>query len=151
MLFDGEPRPPPKIIDSCFISVQIHMKDAESAESKEKSNFRFFQFLFFEFWSFLYPNFRWIFHNDSKNKNWKKKISFYSAHCTSSKKMGSNLRREGGVCISLAGKWPIYIRNLIVEAFLRPCAHLDENIVLVRTWLEMGIIEQIYINYCENL
>ena len=31
-------------------SVQIYMEDAELAESKEKSNFRF---LFFELWSFL--------------------------------------------------------------------------------------------------
>ena len=32
---------------------QIYMKDAEPAESKEKSNFRFFRFLFFELWSFF--------------------------------------------------------------------------------------------------
>ena len=30
-----------------FKSVQIHMKDAESTEPKEKSNLRFFRFLFF--------------------------------------------------------------------------------------------------------
>ena len=30
------------------------MKDADLAESREKSNFRFFQFLFFELWSFFY-------------------------------------------------------------------------------------------------
>ena len=29
------------------------MTDAESTESKEKSNFRFFRFLFFELWSFF--------------------------------------------------------------------------------------------------
>ena len=29
------------------------MKDIECAESKEKLNYRFFRFLFFEFWSFL--------------------------------------------------------------------------------------------------
>ena len=31
-----------------FKSVQINMKDAVSVDSKEKSNFRFFRFLFFE-------------------------------------------------------------------------------------------------------
>ena len=31
-----------------FLSFQIYMKDAECAELKEKSNFRFFRFLFFE-------------------------------------------------------------------------------------------------------
>ena len=46
--------PPPPLNKS--LVVQIHMKDAESAESKEKSNFRFFRFLFFELWSFLYSN-----------------------------------------------------------------------------------------------
>ena len=48
------------------------MKDPESAESIEKSNFRSLQFLFFELWSFLYskwPQFRWIFTHNSKNKN----------------------------------------------------------------------------------
>ena len=35
-----------------------YMKDAECAESNEKSIFRF---LFYELWSFLYANFRWIF------------------------------------------------------------------------------------------
>ena len=37
-----------------FKSVQIYMKDAECAELKEKSNFRFFRLLFFELKSFLY-------------------------------------------------------------------------------------------------
>ena len=38
-----------------FKSGQIYMKDAECAESEEKSNFRF---PFFELWSFLTVNFR---------------------------------------------------------------------------------------------
>ena len=33
-------------------SVQIHMKDPESAEQEKKSNFIFFRFLFFGLWSF---------------------------------------------------------------------------------------------------
>ena len=40
------------------------MKDRGSNESKEKSNFSFFQLLFFELWSFLWrhlPNFQWNF------------------------------------------------------------------------------------------
>ena len=47
---------------------QIHMKDAEWAESKEKSYFRF---SFFELWLFLYSNhpiFRWIFTKTQKIK-----------------------------------------------------------------------------------
>ena len=36
-----------KNVPQFFQSVQIYMKDAECAESKEKSGFRFFQFLFF--------------------------------------------------------------------------------------------------------
>ena len=34
-------------------SVQIYMKDEESAKAKEKSNFSFFLILFFTLWSFL--------------------------------------------------------------------------------------------------
>ena len=81
-----------------FKSVQILMEDAESAESKEKV--KFFRFLFFELWSFLYPNFRWIFHDYLKNKNgknWKINFSFVSAHCASSIGTGSKQREgEGG-------------------------------------------------------
>ena len=40
-----------------FKSDQILMEDAESAELKEKSNLRFFQFIFFELWSFLIRTF----------------------------------------------------------------------------------------------
>ena len=36
-------------------SVQIHMKNPESDEQKEKENFIFFRFLFFEVWSFQCP------------------------------------------------------------------------------------------------
>ena len=59
-----------------FKSAQIHMNDVESVESKEKTSFRFLQFLFFELWSFLFifvPNFWWIFQDDSKHiKIWSK-------------------------------------------------------------------------------
>ena len=51
-----------------FLNVQIYMKDAEHAESKEKSNFRF---SFFKLWWFLWrhhPNFQCIFHDNLKNK-----------------------------------------------------------------------------------
>ena len=53
--------------------IQIYMKNLESDEWKEKSNFRFFPFLFFELWSFLsrhHPNFRCIF-----TITWKTKIA----------------------------------------------------------------------------
>ena len=45
---------------------------------KEKPNFWFFQFLFLELWSFLchHPNFRWIFHDNSRKKNGLKKNYF---------------------------------------------------------------------------
>ena len=42
-----------KIIYFFSKSIQIYMKDPESVESKEKSNFRFFRFLFLELWSFI--------------------------------------------------------------------------------------------------
>ena len=63
-----------KIIIANFIfkSAQVHMNDAESVESKEKSNFRFSQFLFLEIWSFFVlkePQFSMNFHDNSKNKN----------------------------------------------------------------------------------
>ena len=79
-----------------FASVQIYMKDAES---KEKSNFRFFRFLFFELSPEIlrrhHPNFRWFFHDNSKHKYRKKIVfffSFSSAHSTSSMKTGSKLK-----------------------------------------------------------
>ena len=37
-----------------FESVHIYMKDAECAETNEKSMFRFLRFLVFEIWTFLY-------------------------------------------------------------------------------------------------
>ena len=43
-----------KYINIFFKSGQIYMKDPESTETKEKSNIRFFQFLFFQLWSFLF-------------------------------------------------------------------------------------------------
>ena len=55
------------------------MKDAELAKLKEKSNFRFFLFLYFELWSFLYSNhsnFRWIFTITQKIKI--EKLIFHS-------------------------------------------------------------------------
>ena len=36
--------------------------------NRKKIKFQIFRFLFFVVWSFLYPNFRWIFHDNSKNK-----------------------------------------------------------------------------------
>ena len=45
-----------------------------------------------------HPNFRWIFHEYSKNKYWKNQkiiFSFVSAHCASSIKMVSKLRGTG--------------------------------------------------------
>ena len=74
------------------------MKDAEWAESKEKSYFRF---LFFKLWSFLViivlksPQISMNFLDNSKNKNRNVNFSFDSAHCASFMKMGSKLRGEG--------------------------------------------------------
>ena len=82
---------------------QIYMNDTESAEAKEKANFRFLRLLFFELWSFLYsnhPNFRWIFTiANSKSKNRKIEFSFVSAYWASSIKTGSKLRGKRGLHI----------------------------------------------------
>ena len=69
------------------------MKDAESAETNEKSIFQFSDFLVFEIWSFLYSklvNFFMIFEYkidyNSKienHKNRKIHFSFVTAHCAS--------------------------------------------------------------------
>ena len=89
------------------------MKDVELAESKEKSNFRFVQFLFFELWSFfgyfcnvITPIFDEFFTITRKIKSEHFFIiffSFYSAHNASSIQIGSKMI-AGGVCISLVGK-----------------------------------------------
>ena len=53
-----------------FVSVEIHMEEVDSTESKEKSNFWFFRFIFFELWLFLLifvPQFCFVPHN---SKNW---------------------------------------------------------------------------------
>ena len=73
------------------------MEDPESAESKEKSNFRFFRCLFFELWSLLFKSYQFSMnlHDNSKNRNRKIVFSFVSAHCASFIKVGSKLRGEG--------------------------------------------------------
>ena len=43
-----DPSPPP------LRSGHIHMKDAHSAESNEKSYFRYFRFLFFQLWLIVF-------------------------------------------------------------------------------------------------
>ena len=46
------------------------LKNAELAESKEKSDFYFSSYgQFWSFWWRHHPNFRWNFHDNSKNKN----------------------------------------------------------------------------------
>ena len=47
------------------------------------------------------------FHDNSKKENPKIDFSFDLAHCASLMKMGSKLKRGGGVCISLFGTGPI--------------------------------------------
>ena len=57
--------------------VQIFMKGAECSETNEKSNIRFFRYLFFKIWSFLYSKygqFSMNFHNNSNKKN----VNFFS-------------------------------------------------------------------------
>ena len=89
------------------------MQDPESGESKEKSNFRFFWFLFFKLWSFSYSNhhnFRWIFTITRKIKI--EKIVQYIFHTIQhiahlSWKWDQNWGRGArGVCISLVGTEP---------------------------------------------
>ena len=54
-----------------FLSDQINMKDPQSAESKEISNFRFFQFLFFDLVIFVTSSsqFSMKFRDNAINKN----------------------------------------------------------------------------------
>ena len=86
-----------------FKSVQI--KDAKCAESKEKSNLRFFYFYFSSYGHFcdvIIP----IFDNNSKNINlriFKLFFPYYTAHSPSSLETGSKLR-GGGLYI---GSWEI--------------------------------------------
>ena len=54
------------------------------------------------FYDVITPIFRWIFPDNSKNKNWRIFLlyfSFYSAHFASSIKTGSKLKGEGGLHI----------------------------------------------------
>ena len=71
---------------------------------ESKSNIRFLRFLFFELRSFFghfvtsSPQFRWIFHDNSKNKIRRIFLlffSFYSINCASFMKVGSKLRGWG--------------------------------------------------------
>ena len=60
------------------------------------------------FWSFLWrhhPNFRWIFHDNSKNKNWRIFLLFFPYYMAHSHKNRIKTEGEGG-CISLVGKSP---------------------------------------------
>ena len=79
------------------------MKDAECAELKEKSNFRFFRFLFFELWPRLnskYGQFLMNFHYNSrkKNRDFFVRFSFVSESLTTiwTKKSKRLFLREGG-------------------------------------------------------
>ena len=74
-------------------SVEIHMRDVESTESKEKSNIWFSRFLFFELWLFLVifvPHFFFLYPITRKIDD-----LFVWAHCASSVKTGSKLRGGG--------------------------------------------------------
>ena len=78
-------------------------------------------FCIFIFWSFLWchhPNFRWIFHDNSKNNNRRiflVSFPFYSAHSASSIKTGTKTEREVGVCIPLDGKRPVKVMKSTVN------------------------------------
>ena len=67
---------------------QIYMKDLESAEYKEKRNFRFFRYLFFEFLWKIPRKFGWRRHkndHNSKNKNRKNRKFGFSFYPTDSR------------------------------------------------------------------
>ena len=71
---------------------------------------QFSDFLFLELWSLLYSKlsqFLINFHDNSKNQIRKIHFSFVSAHCALSIKTKSKLNVEGGVCISVVGKYSI--------------------------------------------
>ena len=59
------------------------MKDVESAESKEKSNFSDFYFLSYGHFCTKNCQFSMNFYGDSKNKDRKIDFSLHSAHYTS--------------------------------------------------------------------
>ena len=89
------------------------MKYEESAESKEKSNFRFFRFLFFEYGHFLtifvtsYPQFLMNFRITRKIKIGKTgKLFFirFSTFCLIHKNLIKTER--WGFCITLVWKYP---------------------------------------------
>ena len=88
----------------------VQGQDAESAESKEKPNFRFLRFFIFQvmdIFVFKCPQFSMNFHDNSENKNKKNlkiDLSFDSTYWASSIKTGSKLMGEGSA-ISLVGKY----------------------------------------------
>ena len=112
------------------------MKDPESAESKEKSNFRFSDFYFWSYGYFCSKNCRFSmnFHDNLKNKNRKIDFSLDSAHFASFIKTGAKLRVGGLHMLS----WEItgvggpashnkknrhlYVRHYICRHFV--CRHL---------------------------
>ena len=98
-----------------FKNGQIYMKDAECAESKEKSCQIFPIFIFRVMVIFVLKtaNFRLIFRITRKLKI---DFSFHSALCASFVKMGAKLRK--GVCISLLGTGPSCL-NVVVATHVR--------------------------------
>ena len=130
-----------QVIRSIYLR-KISLKVPESAESKEKSNWRFLRFLFFELWYFLRHhqlNFRWIFHDDSENKNRRMFLlffSFYSEHSATSVKTGSKLRERGiggggeEVCISFVGRRSTYELDYCIFSDLK-----KKKLILVSTFM----------------
>ena len=107
-----------------FKSVQIYIRDAEYAETNEKSIFRFFEKSIFRamvIFVLKSPQFSMNFHDNSKNKNWKnrkKDFSFISAHFASFMKVGSKLRGEGGSAYPLLGKGQtlnLFLENVLID------------------------------------
>ena len=71
------------------------MKDAECAESSEKSIFRFLSFRVMVIFVLKSPQFSMNFHDNSKNKNRKIDFSLDSAHYVSFIIKGEKLRGGG--------------------------------------------------------
>ena len=95
---------------------QIYMKDVESTESKEKSKFGFFRFLFFELWLFLVIfvkkncKFSMNFHDSSKKNRENRKhlffIQFITLRIFHESGIKTEGRGEGLHSISLVGAEP---------------------------------------------
>ena len=98
----GISRPPPSVLIRFLRMMRNVLK-------RMKNQFSDFYFLSYDqFWIFLYNNFRWIFHDNSKNK--KSENCFFIRFSTLRIILINRIKTVGGVCTSLVGKKPRGVR-----------------------------------------